>query len=171
MSSIEVDHLDGMRQMLDHLRGLGHARIGMFAGLPGTQRGVERLGAFLGHADGPVVDVLARGGWTRFRRLARAGVTGWVAGSVPAFAAALEHLDRLGLRAPADVSLCGFAGEPPLGRAPTAIFGPYAAIGHEAARIALDRRVSDPGLRVLVRCSLVAGWSTGPAPRPRRRRA
>lgn len=161
ISSIEIDHLDGMRQMLAHLRSLGHERIGLFAGIAGTQRGAERLGAFLAHADGPVIDLGARDGWTRFQRCVRRGVRGWIAGSVPAFDQVLGRLPRLGLRAPEDLSVCGFAGAPPLGRAPTAIFGPYAAIGREAARLALDRRLGDPGVRVLVRCALVPGWSTG----------
>ncbi|GAA2346324.1 LacI family DNA-binding transcriptional regulator [Saccharopolyspora halophila] len=147
-------------QLVDHLAGLGHRRIGMIAGLAGLSTTEERL---IGYREG-----LARNGFEYDSALVDSGRSD-SAGAADAVARLLAVPDRptafiaannsmtigamsafgdAGLEVPSDVALVGFDDFPWADHfAPrlTVVAQPCADIGAKAAQLLL-RRLADPSV-------------------------
>lgn len=111
------DHAAGMRQALGHLAALGHARVGMVAGLEGQLGSRARVAAYrrlapeLGLDDDRRLVVTGRlsreTGYAAVRELVglREPPTALIAGNNQLTVGALEALRELGARVPTDLSL------------------------------------------------------------------
>ena len=191
VSTVNVDNRVGVRALVDHLVGLGHASFGFIGG---------------GHradstdSERPLGDTRARRG-AFVERLAELGLSASMdiccevpntyAGGAQAFEdirdnwplptaivastdvlaiGALHAARRLGIRVPDQMSIVGFDDlpiseftGPPL----TTVRNPVAEMATVAVRAAIDG-IADPSLCVesVLAPSLVVRESTGPAPRP-----
>jgi len=164
----------------EHLKSLGHRRIGCIAGpahlgvvrdrLAGLRRGLAGAGIAL--ADDAVVDggFTAAGGHTAALALVRATPrpTALFALNDLMAIGALRALSELGLRAPADVSVLGFDGIE-LGRyvypAVTTVAQPTRELGARTVELVLER-ARNPGLPpriIMLPPAIVVRESTGTA--------
>ena len=176
VSNLVVDYESGIEQALDHLRSLGHRRVGFIEGTAQFQSIVRRRDAFLASAakDGGVEtltmssDFTMHGGYVACSQLlTRFSPTAIVAvNDVTAIGAMHCAYDR-GLKVPEDLSVIGFDdivfaefAQPPL----TTVRIPRTALGIQAFRT-LWAMVQDPehaGTSALVGTELVVRGSTAP---------
>lgn len=185
---VAIDFEDGYCKAVQHLRTLGHERIGFIGGTQGIVTSQIRLEAFqraLQQASLPFHPQLAvygnyrvSGGNVAMRQLlkARPAPTAVLtANDLTAFGA-LQEMQLQGVRVPADISLVGFDGIQ-LG---SALHPPLTTIEISPREMALTclraldhlkADVTRRGLLLTVHGSLVERGSTGPAPRPSRRSA
>ena len=180
-----VDHDDfrSVSQLLEHLFGLGHARVGFMHSTRTRSFNRARLGAYVEaisaepngfdptlvvESPGHTPDCFATAA-KRVADLCRAGVTAWICANDDIGYDLLAAIGELGLVAPRDLSVVGFdnwaapAGLPKL----TSIEAPFEDMGRAAVRIlgeALDAPRREP-VRMLMTTKLVVGDSAGPPPR------
>lgn len=107
----------GVELAVDHLRGLGHERIGLAVGQPRylpTKRKVEAFVDLGFSADESVVttEYTADGGARAGRRLLQSGHTAVVCGSDVMALGLLRSAEREGLSAPEDFSVIGYDDSP-----------------------------------------------------------
>jgi LacI family transcriptional regulator len=114
--SVTVDNRRGIELAFDHLRSLGHHRIGYVSGISGTHTAQERLDAYTDLAAGDPI-VLDSGADTEAGRRAAAHVismterpTAIIAANDMAAFGVISALAALGVRVPTDVSVVGFDG-------------------------------------------------------------
>jgi DNA-binding LacI/PurR family transcriptional regulator len=115
---VSTDDAAAVRLAHQHLRELGHARIGLAVGEAFTVPVREKIAAFealVREAEGPDARPLVgstvfspEGGFQAAQDLAREGATGIVCASDVMALGAVEGLRHLGLRVPDDVSVVGF---------------------------------------------------------------
>jgi LacI family transcriptional regulator len=179
LSSVIVDHVDGTRNIGEHLASLGHRRIAFLAGAGRSWSGVRRWAAL--EAVAPALGMTARrlgpyplslaGGAVAADAALLAGVTAVVAHNDLLALGVLRRLAEREIRVPRDLSVVGYDdifgadfSAPPL----TTLAGPI----QEAGRCAIDlvlELVADPnarrrpGVRRVLPSHLVIRGSTGPA--------
>jgi len=184
---IGVNHRQGMQELMEHLHGLGHRRIGFvgrssdvswsrarFAGYVDAlcQHGIE-------YSSDNVVEVTAEDlagveenrseRWTpiidRIEGRIRSGVRAWMASSDWAADCIRQGLIGRGLRAPEDVSITGFDAQSDLSPdSPlTTVTVPMETMGAAALRRAVDRLENPSGepSHITFPCPLRLGKSTG----------
>jgi len=118
MSNLRIDYAAGIRQIVDHLAGLGHRRIAFVAGRPGLKSNMVRLMAYessmrsLGLEPGPVLpgDLRFEGGMRAGQSIAALSPrpTAVVAVNDLTAVGIIKGLLRAGCRVPEDVSVTGF---------------------------------------------------------------
>jgi DNA-binding LacI/PurR family transcriptional regulator len=114
--SITVDNSRGIQLAFDHLRSLGHRRIGYVSGISGTHTAHERMDAYSELADGDPI-VLDSGTDTeageraaaKFLAMASRPTAIIAANDMTAFVL-ISTLAAQGLSVPTDVSVVGFDG-------------------------------------------------------------
>lgn len=175
--SVSVDHRHASDQVLAHLVGLGHRRVGLATGPERYVPAIERIDGFRRAADrygleaAPTVTTVFgdEGGHAAARILVDDGVTAMVCGSDLMALGAIRAIEDLGLHVPADVSVVGFddAGpwqytSPPL----TSVRQPIDDMSAAAVRLLVDAASAHvpPTTALSFRTELVVRGSTGPAP-------
>jgi LacI family transcriptional regulator len=171
---VAADDAAGVRALVDHLRGLGHEKIGHVTGPPELSTTQRRLRAFRERCHGPVVHGEAftiSAGQPAAAALLRShpDVTAIVAGNDMIALGCYAAVGAAGLRCPGDISVTGHndmpfvaQAQPPL----TTVAIPARELGAEAARLLLARlRGEDVPERVLLPTRLIRRGSTAaPAP-------
>jgi len=176
---VDVDNHGGVRQVLDHLVGLGHARFGVVA--TGSPEGSERFAAFASYIEGRglpqrhdwVVKHVSsgrEGGREGFARLRAAGEMP-TAVFCPSDDVALGVIDAAraaGVAVPGDLSVAGFGNESVDGPAALAELSTagwsHADVAREIVRLLsarMDGRAAAPEC-VRVPVHVVPRASTGP---------
>jgi DNA-binding LacI/PurR family transcriptional regulator len=175
---VVCDDASAVEQALEHLRSLGHERIGFVLGPRDHQPSVRKLRAaraLLARDDAPLADDLVahsqfslQSGQAAATRLFSRGATALVCASDPIALGAIRAARRSGLRVPDDVSIVGYddsafmsSVEPPL----TTVRQPIEAMGRAAVAALLDQIAGeDPsGDELLFEPELVVRRSTRPA--------
>ncbi len=185
--TVGIQESGGISILVEHLRGLGHKRIGFFGLCPELSWSRARYGAYIDALIGanlPLIPeatfriALRKDNGTLFPldfsdkidaiiKQVRSGVTAWI---VPdeGVAYALEGaLIGQGLRIPEDISVVGFHRHP-AHPANTPLVTSVSVNVEEMAKLAIKQilsRQEDPDqehLTLLVRCKLAPGNSTGP---------
>lgn len=120
---ISVDDATAVEMSVQHLRSLGHRRLGLAVGperyIPVIRKveALERLTAGFDPAD-PITGIVEHslftieGGQASGRRLVEAGATGIVCASDPMALGVIRAVRALGLSVPEDVSVIGFDDSP-----------------------------------------------------------
>lgn len=186
---VDMNHMQGMTQLVNRLYELGHRRIGFLGRNAELSWAKARFGGYsqivysLGLPYNPdwIVDVPTRlledsslldlWGPTlqQVTALVREGVTAWVASSDWAGYVLCRHLRDMGMSVPGDVSITGFdtdeqqtLGCPRL----TSVNIPKQQMGAESLRRLLRRseEPQQPQHTSLFGCALFAGETTGPPP-------
>ncbi|MEO8115217.1 MAG: substrate-binding domain-containing protein, partial [Phenylobacterium sp.] len=152
VSSAHIDNARAAAEAMEHLYGLGHARVGVISGPLASPISRDRLdgardaAARHGHAAGLTVavgDFSIESGLAQTLALLQAAArpTAIFCFSDEMAMGALEAFRRSGLSCPGDISLVGFDDiryarhlDPPL----TTVSQPMERIGHEAVRLLLD---------------------------------
>lgn len=154
VDTVRGDSLAGARALVDHLVRLGHRRIAVISGPPGTSTAQDRVAGYclaLAGAGLPLDPALVKRG--EFRATSGERLTRQLLAVVPRptaiFAAnnaiavgVLETLQQQGLRVPHDVALVSFDDLPDTSRLfpfLTVIVQPAYDIGSHAAQLLLDR--------------------------------
>ncbi len=181
LDSVRSDHAGGSVQMMAHLVGLGHRRIGFVFGVAGPPLGQERLAAYysamarLGVADPDELvercGVTLEDGYHAAQRLLdrpQPPTAILVINDLLAIGV-LRAVSERGLRIPEDISVAGFDDivmarylNPPL----TTVRVQADRVGRTAMRMCFDR-MRDPERPTQATCvpsELVLRGSTGPAP-------
>jgi LacI family transcriptional regulator len=169
---VAADDAAGVRAVVAHLRGLGHARIGCVTGPPELSTTARRLAALRERLpDAPVVHgdaFTVPAGERAAAELLRGHpeVTAIVAGNDMIALGCYAALEAAGLRCPQDVSVTGHNDMPLVGRvrpALTTVAIPQREIGRAAARVLLERLKGEGGARrILLPTSLAVRESTAP---------
>ncbi|CAL9410248.1 LacI family DNA-binding transcriptional regulator [Streptomyces sp. enrichment culture] len=172
-----------MAELVTHLAGLGHRRIGLVAGLPGLSTTSERITGYrhglaaagLPHDERLVVhgDSAATGGERATAALLSLGAppTALVTANNAMTIGALRALRDRGLSVPDDIALCcfdDFAWADLFSPRLTAIAQPSREIGARAVQVLLDR-LAEPGRparTVRLPCAFVHRTSCGCPERP-----
>ena len=180
--SVTNDEDAGLRQVLEHLAGLGHRRIAYFAGSQATSTGKRRLDAFERHGAALGLDrardlvafaeVLTETEGERLTALVLdrfAGLTAIVASNDRLAVGALGELKRRGIACPGQISVTGFNDmpmvdrlEPPL----TTVRVLQHEVGRRAALLLLahiEGRAADEPTHVVMPVELIVRGSTGRA--------
>ncbi|GAA4716696.1 LacI family DNA-binding transcriptional regulator [Nocardioides conyzicola] len=171
--SIVCDDASAMEQSLEHLRSLGHSRIGLVLGPRDHEPSVRKLAAarallavpdeLVGHSQFSL-----QSGQATASSLVGRGATALVCASDPLALGAIRAVRRAGLRVPEDVSVIGYddsafmsSVEPPL----TTVRQPIEAMGRAAvaALLAQIRGEEAPADELLFEPELVVRRSTRPA--------
>jgi len=170
LDHVDADCLGAMSQAAEHLRSLGHQRIGFFGFQKQLSHSRVRYAAYVTamlEKDMPFEEAFECGGenlpaaFDRVAQRAREGVTAWMCGSDYVGYQLCQELAMRGLRVPEDVSVTGFDGSPPpMGMTPlTTLRVPF----QEMALVALNRLINrirhpaSPGRQILLECQLVPG--------------
>ncbi|MFF4509257.1 LacI family DNA-binding transcriptional regulator [Streptomyces sp. NPDC001401] len=180
LGSVYCDEQDGAAQLVAHLTGLGHRRVGVLMvpqrlSITQYERGTAMVRSLREAGAEPVVVELDEGADSVARAvgfLLSAGgaperVTAATCPSDHAVLAATEFLHGRGLSVPGDLSLTGFDGVAPLS---TPVLGlttlrqPVTEIGRRAIDLVLGRSRPYPGdvPHLALRGTLVAGRTTAP---------
>lgn len=158
VDAVVIDHRSGLRKALDHLKGLGHQRIGMITGgmavYPGRERleGYKEWSAKYGHPIDPEL-VRARSFDDGSAYLEASALldlprppTAIIVGGIAMLAGTLRACITRGLRIPQDISIIAAADSdlaslhtPPI----TIIRWDYAELGRTCARLLLERMSGD----------------------------
>ncbi|WP_037577660.1 LacI family DNA-binding transcriptional regulator [Phaeacidiphilus oryzae] len=179
---VSTDDAVAAEQALEHLRQLGHRRIGLVLGPPDHMPSQRKLAAAMDFAAREGLDLVdhpelrvghalftIEGGQAVAGRLVRDGATALVCASDPLALGAVRAVRRLRREVPSDVSVVGYddsalmtCTDPPL----TTVRQPIEAMGRAAVEL-LAKAIS--GARVshdelLFEPELVVRRSTGPAP-------
>lgn len=178
---VASDHVQGARLALEHLRGLGHTRIGLIVSQVGSLAGRERLLSYrqtlaameLAYRPEWVVvldDYRVEDGARGMQMLIDRGElpTAVFAGGDYLAIGAMQVCARHGIRIPQDLSIVGFDGLAEAGfvtPALTTVRQDTERLGRTCARLLIDA-VQDGGARDVSRIpvELVLGASTGPPP-------
>jgi LacI family transcriptional regulator len=175
-SAVLCDHAGGVERVVEQLRGLGHRSIALVAGREASRPARELVRAFeatcgwLAIAAAVERDVVdPRGAEAATARLleARGRPTAVVSGSAAILPGVLHAVRAAGLAVPADISVVTFddaplleAVEPPI----AAFDRDPVAVGHEAARLLLDRIRGGPPETSSVAIRFTPRASCAPAP-------
>ncbi len=180
ISSVAGDDSTGIRQVVDHLVGLGHRHIAHIAGPLSTSTGSIRARAFrqevaevgLDPADCPVLEAsgyLVEEGHRCLAELLRQhpGTTAVVAANDMLAIGCYDALRELGLSCPRDVSIVGFNDMPFVDKVSPPLTTVHLRLydtGAEAARLMLEllKDRSLPPKSVILPVSLVVRDSTAP---------
>jgi DNA-binding LacI/PurR family transcriptional regulator len=172
---VVCDDASAMEQALDHLRSLGHQRIGLLLGPRDHQPSVRKLAAAQAFStfDAELVvhsQFSLQSGQASATTLIARGATALVCASDPLALGAIRAARRTGLRVPEDVSVIGYddsafmsSVEPPL----TTVRQPIEAMGRAAVAALLAQirgEQVEPG-ELLFEPELVVRRSTSPASR------
>jgi LacI family transcriptional regulator len=171
--SVTVDNRRGIELAFDHLRSLGHRRVGYVSGISGVHTGHERLDAYRELAGGDAV-VVDGGGDADAGERAAAQLLGMserptaiITGNDMTAFGVISALTARGLRVPADVSVVGFDGtvlgaryNPVL----TTIRQPIAAMGNIAIDLAEKKAANGSVAHVVLAPELLVRASTAEAP-------
>jgi DNA-binding LacI/PurR family transcriptional regulator len=178
-ATVSCDDTVATSQALNHLRSLGHERIGLLLGprdhvpsqrkLAAARRIFETWGVRLD--DDRIVHSLysLEAGQAAATRLLNAGVTAIVCASDPMALGAIRAVRRAGLSVPQDVSVVGYddsalmnCTEPPL----TTVRQPIEPMGRTIIELLLRQISSDSAIsdELFFEPELVVRGSTGPAP-------
>jgi LacI family transcriptional regulator len=170
--SVTVDSRRGIELAFEHLRSLGHRRIGYVSGISGTHTAHERMDAYIDLAEGDPV-VLDSGTDTEAGERAAAQFVAMTdrptaiiaANDMTAFGV-ISALAARGVHVPADVSVVGFDGLTLGARfnpALTTISQPIADMGHIAIDLA-EKKAADGSVNhvVLTPQLLVRASTAGP---------
>ena len=180
LDCIEHDEVRAVGALVEHLRGLGHQKIG-FVNRDAPSKAYVQM-RFAGYAaalmaagltfdPAAVINIPESSGeiagiGDRVAAQVAQGVRAWVCIHDGLGYDLMSHLLRRGLRVPQDVSLCGFdnLAAPPGLHSLTSIDPPFEEMGASAVRRLL-RRISHPNLEavhLLHSGRLIEGESTGP---------
>ncbi|MGW7266577.1 LacI family DNA-binding transcriptional regulator [Streptomyces sp. NPDC054842] len=175
---ISAENAEPMRQLVEHLTGLGHKRIGLIAGLPGLSTTAERIFGYrhgLAGAGLPYDERLVVHGESQTRAAEQATgallslatpPTALVTANNAMTIGALRALKDLGVSVPDDLALCcfdDFAWADLFAPRLTAVAQPSKEIGAQAVRLLLERLASPkrPGRTVRLPCTFVHRSSCG----------
>jgi LacI family transcriptional regulator len=173
---VEVDNRYGMRQVVQHLIGLGHRRIAHLTGGPIGQTAQVRLQTYLTALeesglehdpqlllDGQFTEL---GAYRSVTQALEAGLTftALACASDEMALGAMQALEDRGLRIPEDVSVTGFDDLPlePVRSRLTTVHQPLRLLGHTAATIMLELLEGKPARGQLLPVRLVVRSSSGP---------
>src|SRR6478736_3925155 len=171
--SVTVDSRQGIELAFEHLRSLGHHRIGYISGISGTHTAQERMDAYTDLAEGDPI-VLDSGTDTEAGERAAAQFiamtdrpTAIIAANDMTAFAVISALAAQGVHVPTDVSVIGFDGLTLGARfnpALTTICQPIADMGHIAIDLA-EKKAADGSVNhvVLTPQLLVRASTAGPA--------
>jgi DNA-binding LacI/PurR family transcriptional regulator len=179
LSTVTVDSADGMRQAVDHLSALGHARCAFVSGPRQSWSNQQRLRGLRAAARATGLEVVTigpvaprfEGGAGAAERVLAGGVTAVLAYNDLVAAGILSRLGELGVCVPGELSVVGFDDiplaamlAPPL----TTVAAPTALAGASAVEALLDRLEPDPQApaareRVLPATLVVRGSTAAPA--------
>ncbi|GAB6897274.1 LacI family DNA-binding transcriptional regulator [Kineosporia succinea] len=180
-SSVTFDNRGGAAQLLNHLGGLGHRRIGFLGGPAGSWSAAQRLRGLREAAAshrvtlkelGPVAPTF-EGGLGAARVVLQARVSAVVAFNDLVAVGLGQALADRGVDVPGELSVAGFDDIPMAGMlrpSLTTVAMPLHQAGREAVELMLAH-LADPELgpqRREMPTTLRERGSTGPAPRPRR---
>jgi DNA-binding LacI/PurR family transcriptional regulator len=178
VASVVLDHVQGCRQIVDHLASFGHERLVYLAGPQNSWMARTRWAAIRDHAAergldaqrvGPFMPTAAQGGAAADAALAT-GATAVIAHNDLLAIGVVQRLAQRSLRVPGDVSVVGFddifAAElcsPAL----TTVSGEHSNVGWAAMELLLEslaqRRPDAPPARVTLPTQLVLRQSTSAA--------
>ena len=171
--SVTVDNRRGIELAFEHLRSLGHRRIGYVSGISGTYTAQERMEAYLDLADGDPI-VLDSGLDTGAGERAAARFvalsdrpTAIIAGNDMVAFGVVSALTAQGFRVPADVSVIGFDGLALGARfnpALTTVCQPIADMGNIAIDLAEKKAVDGSVGHVMLTPELLVRASTAGPP-------
>ena len=184
LNTVDVDHYKGVSAVINHLRDLGHRRIGFFSRRYPVEPSwsYRRFSAY--------VEKITRMGWQyreedvvnvhpsrhltfeesydRVRERTHKGVTAWVCAADHQAYDLVDGLMQRGLSVPGDVSVTGFDGiRTPAGKLPlTTIEIPYREIGMAGTRrlVELTQKRFVLSQHILIGSRFRAGWTTGRPP-------
>jgi len=173
MPSVTVDNRRGVELAFDHLRSLGHRRIGYVSGITGVHTAHERLDAYRTLADDDPI-VLDRGADAEAGTRAAAQFlamtdrpTAIIAANDMTAFGVISTLTAHGLRVPTDVSVVGFDGlmlgaryNPVL----TTVRQPIADMGHIAIDLAEKKATNGSVDHVVLTPELLVRASTAGPP-------
>jgi LacI family transcriptional regulator len=173
---VEVDNRFGMRQVVQHLIGLGHRRIAHLTGGPIGQTAQVRLQTYLMALDESGVErdpqllldgqFSELGAYRSVTQALEAGLkfTAIACASDEMALGAMQALEDRGLRIPEDVSVTGFDDLPlePVRSRLTTVHQPLRLLGHTAATIMLELLEGKPARGQLLPVRLVVRSSSGP---------
>lgn len=178
---ITAANRQGTRDAVEHLIGLGHRRIGLITGTPGTSSARERLAGYrdalrdagIEHDTRLVEkgDFLAERGYDAMRQLLALDdpPTAVFTSADTAAVGALRAIREAGLRVPNDISIVGFDDIPEASLVTpslTTVRQPLQEMGATAVRL-LQRLVDEPGAtprRIELATELIVRESSGPPP-------
>jgi LacI family transcriptional regulator len=174
-SAVLCDHAGGIERVVEQLRGLGHRSAALVAGRMAARPARELVRAFeaacgwLSIAAAVERDVDPAGAEAATARLLgrRERPTAVVSGSAAILPGVVRAVRAAGLRVPADMSVVTFDDAPLLDAVepPIAAFDrDPVAVGHEAARLLLDRMRGGPPETATVAIRFTPRASCGPAP-------
>ncbi|MFF1632941.1 LacI family DNA-binding transcriptional regulator [Leifsonia sp. NPDC058248] len=177
-ATVSCDDSVATAQALNHLRSLGHERIGLLLGPRDHVPSQRKLAAAKRIFDGwglPFRDELVvhslyslEAGQAAATRLLKAGVTAIVCASDPMALGAIRAVRRAGLSVPQDISIVGYddsalmnCTEPPL----TTVRQPIEPMGRTVIELLLRQISSDSAIsdELFFEPELVVRGSTGPA--------
>jgi LacI family transcriptional regulator len=176
---VDSDHVNAIADLLDHLKGLGHRRIGFIGRTPHSAITRSRFSSFVQSLDRLSLE------WDRSMQFdypvagtdadqqqqidfivesVRSGVTAFQCDSDGTARRIVRELSKRELRVPEDVSITGYDGfsnESPL---LTTVRVPFVELGSAALRRLAERmaRPDDIPQQVLLRCSFEPGPTTAP---------
>jgi len=185
---VGIDNEDGIEELVTHLHGLGHRKIGFFGRCNEVYWGKSRFGAYIAAIEGVGISYKSqwavnvdyvdlsdyRLSWDRYceqaERITRQeGVSAWISVTEPAGGRLYAWLTAHNLRVPEDVSVTGFHkpddahfSERPL----TSVTASYEAIGAAALKRLLYR-IQNPAettRTILFPCELYPGETTSVPP-------
>jgi LacI family transcriptional regulator len=175
---ISAENAEPMAQLVGHLTGLGHKRIGLIAGLPGLSTTTERIFGYrhgLANAGLPYDERLVVHGESQTQAAEQATgallslatpPTALVTANNAMTIGALRALQEFGVSVPDDLALCcfdDFAWADLFAPRLTAVSQPSREIGAQAVRLLLERLASPtrPGRTVRLPCTFVHRSSCG----------
>jgi DNA-binding LacI/PurR family transcriptional regulator len=172
--TVTVDSRRGIELAFEHLRSLGHRRIGYVSGIAGTHTAQDRMDAYRDLADGEPI-VLDSGADTeageraaaQFAAMAKPPTAIIAANDMVAFGV-ISALARRGFRVPDDVSVVGFDGLALGARfnpALTTVRQPIADMGSIAIELAEKKAADGSAGHIVLEPELLVRASTA-RPRP-----
>lgn len=172
--TVTVDSRRGIELAFEHLRSLGHRRIGYVSGIAGTHTAQDRMDAYRDLADGEPI-VLDSGADTEAGERAAAQFAAMVEPPTAIIAAndmvafgVISALARRGFRVPEDVSVVGFDGLALGARfnpALTTVRQPIADMGSIAIELAEKKAADGSAGHIVLEPELLVRASTA-GPRP-----
>jgi len=173
--SVDIDQVEGARQLMMILRGLGHTRIAHISGPTGDLHAEARLAEWRASLPSGVDEMLVEGNWssgsgyraTMALLASGANPTAIFAGNDRMAFGVLRALNERGLTVPHDISVVGFddiegsdCSIPPL----TTISQNHAALGSVAMDLMLEAMEGRPARSVKIPGQLIVRASTGVPP-------
>lgn len=179
---VDVDHYKAISTLMDHLRRLGHTRIGFFSRLYPVEAAwsYRRFSAFvekltrlrLPYIESDIIYLdtttpqTTEAGYGLALRQIESGVTAWICAADHQAYDLIAALKKFNLQVPRDVSVTGFDGilRPPNAPALETMRIPYHEIGFAASLRLFDKfhKRFDAPQQILLECRQQEGETTGP---------